>query len=76
MPKANSKSSKQKTNKCSRCHSRHLLPTGAKCTQEPALEELEAQLDDDDFQHLLGFLAFALVFCITVFINSPLVKVL
>jgi hypothetical protein len=54
MPKANSKSSKQKTNKCSRCHRRHLPPTGAKCTREPALEELEAQLDDDDFNTSLG----------------------
>jgi hypothetical protein len=54
MPKANSKSSKQKTNKCSRCHSRHLPPTGAKCTREPALEELEAQLDDDDFDTSMG----------------------
>jgi hypothetical protein len=54
MPKAQSKSSKQKTNKCSRCHSRHLPPTGAKCTREPALEELEAQLDDDDLETSLG----------------------
>jgi hypothetical protein len=54
MPKVNSKSSKQKINKCSCCHSRHLPPTGAKCTREPAQEELEAQLDDDDFDTSLG----------------------
>jgi hypothetical protein len=54
MPKANSKSSKQKTNKCSRCHRRHLPQTGVKCTRQPALEELEAQPDDDDFDTSLG----------------------
>jgi hypothetical protein len=54
MPKAQSKSSKQKTNKCSRCHRRHLPPTGTKCTCKLALEEFEVQPDDDDFETSLG----------------------
>jgi hypothetical protein len=54
MPKAQSKSSKPKTNKCSRCHRRHFPPTGSKCTREPALEETEAQLDSDDLETSLG----------------------
>jgi hypothetical protein len=54
MPKAQQKSSKPKANKCSRCHRRHLPPTGSKCTREPAPEEPEVQLDSDDLETSLG----------------------
>jgi hypothetical protein len=53
MPKAQQKS-KPKANKCSRCHRRHLPPTGSKCTREPALEEPDAQPDSDDLETSLG----------------------
>jgi hypothetical protein len=54
MTKAQSKSSKQRTNKCSRCHRRNLPPTRAKCTWELVLEGLEVQPVDDDFDTSLG----------------------
>jgi hypothetical protein len=54
MPKTQSKSSNPKANKCSHCNRRHLPPTGSKCTREPALEEPDAQLDNDDLETSLG----------------------